>query len=564
MKLSGKIALTTLLIALVLGMLIGGISIFYMKNYLLSISQIHAKAIAQTAAASTDSELLASLQPGDEDTDAYQKIRSHLQDYLLDEEIGYIYTMRQENGSVTFIVDGDAEDPAAIGEAYESYDKIDEAFAGNVTLDDEVTKDEWGSFYSAFAPITDDSGAVTAIVGVDCTVDSINEKVHRMVMTLISAEVFCVIGAFIVSLISGQLMARNVQKINRKMAELAGSDGDLTHEIEIHSGDELENVADNFNAFMVKLRGMMLSVKDSGDRLEVATTQTNEELSQATDTINQIVNTLHDITGAMQETNNSVADIQKTALSTKDMSASLYEKTRSGADYAEEVSQTADQAKEACEESKTKMTKVVTQISETLGEQITASKKVEKIMELTNDIISISEQTRLLALNASIEAARAGEQGRGFAVVADEISNLADSTTTTAREIEQINQFTVDTLSELSGAAEQLIQFIHEVVGPDYDRMVGTGQSYYHDCVEFKEQFQQFCQLSEELSENMSVIEGHISQITTVLEKETSDVTNAASTTQQIYGTMQTATDNGQVNKDIAAQLGDLLGKFTL
>jgi methyl-accepting chemotaxis protein len=487
-----------------------------------------------------------------------------MQDFLLDEEINYIYTMRRENGSVVFVVDGDAEDPAAIGEQYESYDKIDEALAGSVTLDDDVTNDDWGSFYSAFAPIMDSSGNVSAIVGVDCSVDGINAKVSHMFKTLVAAEILCIIGALVISLINGRLVARNVIKINRKMTELAGTDGDLTHEIDIHSGDELENVADSFNSFMVKLRNMMLSVKDSGERLEDATTETNEELTQATGTLNQIVNTLHDITGAMQQTSSSAADIQKTAQATEDMSSSLYEKTRSGADYAADVSHTADQAKQDCVTSKEKMKKFVTEISQTLSEQIAASRKVEKIMELTNDIIAISEQTRLLALNASIEAARAGEQGRGFAVVADEISNLADSTTTTAREIEQINQFTVDTLGSMSSTAEQLIQFINDVVDPDYDRMVGIGEAYYNDCMEFMEQFQQFCDLSEELSENMATIEEHISQITTVFEKETLDVTNAASTSQQIYGTMQTATNNGQVNKEIAEQLGAMLDKFVV
>lgn len=564
MKLSWKIAATTMLIVLAISMLVSGISIAYMKDYLLDVSHSHTTSVAKTAAAAIDAGQIAGIQAGDEETEDYGEILAQLQNFLLDEDVAYIYTMRKEGGSVQFVVDADTEEGAAIGEEYESYDKIEEAFAGKVTLDDEVTTDEWGSFYSAFAPIIDESGAVTAIVGVDCSVDSINEKVSEMVRTLLVVEAICTAAAFIISMVTGRLMARNVLAISRKMEELAGSDGDLTQKIRIRSGDEIESMADSFNSFMVKLRDMMLSVKDNGERLETSTNQTSQELLEATEELNQIAHTLNEMTQAMQETRDSVTEIQEAALETKRVSADLYRQARSGADYADEVRRTAEQAREDCQASKEQMGQEIGKMSDTLADKIEASAEIARIIDLTNDIISISEQTQLLALNASIEAARAGEEGRGFAVVAGEIGKLAESTARTAKEIEGINQFTVDTVNELVHTSEKMLRFVEDVVVRDYDRMAGIGQSYHKDSTEFMNQLKQFRQLSEQLSGNMVTIEGHIRQIMEVLEEETAGITNVAETSEKIYGKMQTASANGEINEEIVGELGEMLDKFTV
>lgn len=79
----------------------------------------------------------------------------------------------------------------------------------------------------------------------------------------------------------------------------------------------------------------------------------------------------------------------------------------------------------------------------------------KEIIGIVKTITGISNQTNILALNASIEAARAGEHGRGFAVVAEEIQKLSEQTKTAVESIGIIVHQVVENTREAVAAMEQ-------------------------------------------------------------------------------------------------------------
>lgn len=99
---------------------------------------------------------------------------------------------------------------------------------------------------------------------------------------------------------------------------------------------------------------------------------------------------------------------------------------------------------------------------------------IGQIQSYLKDIVSIADETNLLAINASIEAARAGERGRGFAVVATEVKRLAVQIKNLTKEVESGIENVERHSTELAGGITES----HEVLGHAIQIMDGTSTSF--------------------------------------------------------------------------------------
>ena len=158
------------------------------------------------------------------------------------------------------------------------------------------------------------------------------------------------------------------------------------------------------------------------------------------------LNELQEVQTAFREVLEENASLKEKLDSVDDMFASVGKISSEFAGVRQKIADSVEKAQEkvgGLKDSSSQVQEHFVEIESTFSDfQVS----VQKIKDCMSQIISIANQTNMLALNASIEAARAGEQGKGFAVVADEVKKLANEIKTLVSAVDiSINDVEMDT-----------------------------------------------------------------------------------------------------------------------
>lgn len=462
--------------AVIVALIVGAVAYTNMSSFLEKKTKKDVTEIAVIAAENVDGEAFARAMAGDEE--ALSAVKDSLSFFLVGDSVTYVYTLMPKNAQYfQFVVDTDPEDPGEYAEDYEAQDAMFEAMEGSASVTEEPFTDEWGTFYSGYAPINV-NGRPAGIVAVDYEASSIRTSLGTLIRNILIAVglavVFAVVAAFAISI----RMKRNFQKVNDKILEVASDDGDLTKVLDIHSGDELEVIGNSLNNLLQKTGNTVRQIKDGTGSVEAKMGNIGENVSGAVSRIAGINDSIHSMVAASEEIAASVGtvgeevdyvyrNVQNIVDVMDENTASLREINT----YSVELSDTAHA-------SSARVGDNVADMSKALVDERKKAEAVLRIKELSETILGISGQTNLLALNASIEAARAGEAGKGFAVVAEEIGTLAGNTNDAANEIQNMSKDVVEAIQGLNQLADRMLRFLQEEVTEDYQRFGDASVSF--------------------------------------------------------------------------------------
>jgi len=243
---------------------------------------------------------------------------------------------------------------------------------------------------------------------------------------------------------------------------------------------------------------------------------------------------MQELSASMQEISSNVVTVNQNASDANNEVAELAGELDELNNYATDMEKSASALVESAKWNKNDTIEKVTPISQAHTKAMEESKSVDRIGELTNDILGIANQTNLLALNASIEAARAGEAGRGFAVVADEIRDLAERSKNTANNIQNINVLVTHAVDDLVKAADALLVYVMDQIVPDYDEFEESGESYDRDAKHVHEIVSRLHSVATAIDRHLQDINASLDGIEASTEESAHGITDVTGNTEEL------------------------------
>jgi twitching motility protein PilJ len=401
------------------------------------------------------------------------------------------------------------------------------------------------------------------------------------------------LAGFLVFLISGQI-TRPVAQLSQVAQKV--STGDLSVQANIHSRDELGELARTFNETIRELkaksesdRELLEASKDLqsniGDFLNVtmdiaqgdmtkrgkvsddvlgnvvdAINLMAEELGYVLKDVQGVATTVNDGANSMSASSDSVLEgaaqqAREAATATTDtqnMAQSIRKMAQRATESATAATQTltaSQQGTEAVNNTLQGMQAIRREVSHISKGIKGLSDRSLEISEIVEAITSIASQTNLLALNAAIEASGAGEAGSRFAIVADEVRRLADDSAKAAARVGGL-------IKNVQGEIQELVSSVEGGT-----KEVEQG---YRIATQAGERLREISDLANQSSALAQAISGATGQQVQGVERVAQAVSSIAATAVKTQEESSKGRETAEQLRNLSAQLSGTLDRFRL
>jgi methyl-accepting chemotaxis protein len=214
--------------------------------------------------------------------------------------------------------------------------------------------------------------------------------------------------------------------------------GQLDHRIDVRGSDEVAELARAFNQMAERRQQTEAQLAKQAEQREHTLRAMADFVNQLAGASTQILASTTEQVASAQQQGSAVTETVSTIEEITRTSEEAAGRARGVSDSARHAEEVGRNGRRAVEEAVAAMGGVREQVESIASRILALAEQAQAIGDIITTVNDISEQTHMLALNASIEASRAGEHGRGFAVVASEVKALADQSKKATAQVRQI------------------------------------------------------------------------------------------------------------------------------
>lgn len=357
-------------------------------------------------------------------------------------------------------------------------------------------------------------------------------------------------------------LKKTAKNLKDYILEIESGRGDLSLRMKLYTKDEIGILVSYINQFIQILQNLLIEIQNEDQRLVNSVDEITYGTERISSDLSETSDSIQTISASMQEINASIVELTQNVDHVSIAAKEMKENAEEGSCYAADFKARAGSVKESAINNKEKTSQTILEIGDILQSSIENSRQVNRINQLTTEILEISSKTNLLALNASIEAARAGDAGRGFAVVADEIRGLAETTRTTANDIQDISKSVQEAVDELNANAGKMISYVNKYVLKDYENFVDASQQYDEDADAFKAMMDSFAGKAVSLSDILAEILRSTVGISQNIEESTTKIEVVSNKSNDILDIMEDINHNIESNREIVQALDQCVNRF--
>ena len=386
-----------------------------------------------------------------------------------------------------------------------------------------------------------------------------------------------------------QAVSRRIRAIGYAMEQLAKGSHEKAYAV-VQSRDELGLLVNDVNGFVSGDKELIILITDcvsacneSMDLLQKqssdsnagvgtvlrAISQVEDEMANQTTGIEHVQDSVNEITARI---NNQNGNIQSLATNITEASAAVEQMVTNIHSVSDNLKKNtivvAQLTNAASEGQKTVETAV--------GSARQVYQESEGLMEASEIIKHIAEQTNMLAMNAAIEAAHAGDAGKGFAVVADEIRKLAEDSSSQSLAITNRLKGLGDIINVVSENTQQVEQHFAAIfefsksVQNQEEMIMRAMEEQTSGSTQVLEAMRTVQEITENINESSSAvlqdsknIDQEMHKLAEITNQISDAVTKISDSTENVTNTLETTTIEMDRNKAILNKLTDALYHYT-